>query len=66
MDTINPRWLGSAPPLWCRRLSRLRLGGCLPLALALLIAGVSCVLVAMVFGVARIAQLRKLARRRHD
>lgn len=39
--------------------------GTLPLGLALLIAGVSSVIVAMVFGVARITQLRNLTRRRH-
>jgi len=43
--------------------SFLWLHGTLPLALALLIAGVGSVIVAMVFGVARITQLRKLARR---
>lgn len=40
------------------------LHGTLPLALALLIAGVGSVIVAMVFGVARMTQLRRLARRR--
>lgn len=45
--------------------SFLWLHGTLPLALALLIAGVGSVIVAMVFGVARITQLRKLARRRN-
>jgi uncharacterized integral membrane protein len=44
--------------------SFLWLHGTLPLALALLIAGVGSVIVAMVFGVARMTQLRKLARRR--
>jgi uncharacterized integral membrane protein len=44
--------------------SFLWLHGTLPLALALLIAGVGSVLVALVFGVARMTQLRKLARRR--
>jgi uncharacterized integral membrane protein len=44
--------------------SFLWLHGTLPLALALLIAGVGSVLVAMVFGVARMTQLRKLARSR--
>jgi lipopolysaccharide assembly protein A len=38
--------------------------GSLPLALGLLIAAVGAVLVAMVIGVARITQLRRLARRR--
>jgi uncharacterized integral membrane protein len=46
--------------------SFLWLHGTLPLALALLIAGVGSVLVAMVFGVARMTQLRKLARRRDE
>jgi lipopolysaccharide assembly protein A len=46
--------------------SFLWLHGTLPLALALLIAGVGSVIVAMVFGVARITQLRKLARHRHE
>jgi uncharacterized integral membrane protein len=38
--------------------------GTLPLALALLIAGVGSAILAMVFGAARITQLRRLARRR--
>jgi putative membrane protein len=40
--------------------------GTLPLALALLIAGVGSAILAMVVGAARITQLRRLARRRHD
>jgi uncharacterized integral membrane protein len=40
--------------------------GTLPLALALLIAGVGSAILAMVFGAARITQLRRLARRRRD
>lgn len=44
--------------------SFLWLHGTLPLALALLIAGVGSVLVALVFGVARMTQLRRLARHR--
>jgi len=44
--------------------SFLWLHGTLPLALALLVAGVGSVLVALVFGVARMTQLRRLARRR--
>jgi uncharacterized integral membrane protein len=40
--------------------------GTLPLALALLIAGVGSAVLAMAFGVARITQLRRLARRRRD
>jgi lipopolysaccharide assembly protein A len=40
--------------------------GMLPLALALLIAGVGSAILAMVFGAARITQLRRLARRRPD
>jgi uncharacterized integral membrane protein len=38
--------------------------GTLPLALALLIAGLGSAILAMVFGAARITQLRRLARRR--
>ena len=40
--------------------------GTLPLALALLIAAVGSAILAMVFGAARITQLRRLARRRRD
>jgi uncharacterized integral membrane protein len=40
--------------------------GTLPLALALLIAAVGSAILAMVFGTARITQLRRLARRRRD
>jgi len=40
--------------------------GTLPLALALLIAGVGSAILAIVFGAARITQLRRLARRRRD
>lgn len=39
--------------------------GSLPLALALLIAGVGVTIVATVVGTARITQLRRLSRRRH-
>jgi putative membrane protein len=42
------------------------LHGTLPLALALLIAAVGSAILAMVFGTARITQLRRLARRRRD
>jgi uncharacterized integral membrane protein len=38
--------------------------GALPLALALLIAGVGTAILTMAFGAARITQLRRLARRR--
>ena len=44
--------------------SFLWLQGTLPLGLALLIAGVGSVIVAIVFGIARMTQLRNLARRR--
>ena len=40
--------------------------GTLPLALALLIAGVGSAILVMVFGAARITQLRRLVRRRRD
>ncbi|WP_165945701.1 lipopolysaccharide assembly protein LapA domain-containing protein [Micromonospora sp. KC606] len=39
--------------------------GTLPLALALLIAGVGAAILAMVVGTARITQLRRLSRQRH-
>jgi uncharacterized integral membrane protein len=39
--------------------------GTLPLALALLIAGVGVTILAMVVGAARITQLRRLSRQRH-
>lgn len=39
--------------------------GTLPLALALLIAGVGVAILAMVVGAARITQLRRLSRQRH-
>jgi uncharacterized integral membrane protein len=40
--------------------------GTLPLALALLVAAVGSAVLAMVFGAARITQLRRLARRRRS
>jgi len=40
--------------------------GTLPLALALLIAGVGSAILTMVFGAARITQLRRLARKRRE
>jgi uncharacterized integral membrane protein len=46
--------------------SFLWLHGTLPLAVALLIAGVGSAVLTMVFGAARITQLHRLARRRHD
>ncbi len=47
------------------RVDFLWMNGSLPLALALLIAAVGAALLTMVVGAARIAQLRRLSRRRH-
>jgi uncharacterized integral membrane protein len=47
------------------RVDFLWMDGSLPLALALLIAAVGAALLTMVVGAARIAQLRRLSRRRH-
>ena len=46
--------------------SFLWLHGTLPLALALLVAAVGSAILTMVFGTARITQLRRLARQRRD